>query len=293
MTRVNYKPGEGTVLNYLYILPAVLFVGIFFIASVIMTGYTSFFNWDGFSSMTFTGLENYRIIFRDPNFITSIKNTAIWVGCSIVLSVLIPLIFAILITNSSFLSYFKYIFYLPSALSGTVGATIVGRLMGRYGFPKLLGMMGFKSLEFDWLSTAYVNTFVMIASGVWGGLGLNMILFIVGLRSMPSDPIEAAVIDGANALQKYIKVVLPMLDNIFKVVLLMTMVNTFKVFDGIWVLTMGGPFRSSETLALTMYVESFVRNHMGQGAAVAVVLSVVIIFISYLQLKRSFSREQD
>jgi multiple sugar transport system permease protein len=110
---------------------------------------------------------------------------------------------------------------------------------------------------------------------------------------MPSDPIEAAVIDGANAPQKYIKVILPMLDNIFKVVLLMTMVNTFKVFDGIWVLTMGGPFRSSETLALTMYVESFVRNHMGQGAAVAVVLSVVIIFISYLQLKRSFAREQD
>jgi multiple sugar transport system permease protein len=293
MTRVTHKPGEGAILNYLYILPAALFIGVFFISSVAVTVYTSFFEWDGFSSMTFTGFENYRILFRDPNFITSVKNTCIWVACSLVLSVLIPLIFAILITNSSFLSYFKYVFYLPSALSGTVGATIIGRLMGRYGLPKLLGILGFKSLEFDWISTAHVNTFVMIGSGIWGGLGLNMILFIVGLRSMPKDPIEAAVIDGANALQKYIKVVLPMLDNIFKVVLLMTMVNTFKVFDGIWVLTQGGPFRSSETLALTMYVESFVRNHMGQGAAVAVVLSVVIIFISYFQLRRSFSREQD
>lgn len=173
MNRIDYKPGENTILNYLYILPAVLFIGVFFISSVIMTVYTSFFDWDGFSAMTFTGFENYRIIFRDPNFITSIRNTAVWVGCSIVLSVFIPLAFAILITNSSFLSYFKYVFYLPSALSGTVGATIIGRLMGRYGFPKLLGMLGFKSLEFDWLSTAYVNTFVMIGSGVWGGLGLN------------------------------------------------------------------------------------------------------------------------
>ncbi|MDR0655357.1 MAG: sugar ABC transporter permease [Treponema sp.] len=293
MVSISYKPGEARLSNYLYILPACLFIGLFFITSVIFTIYMSFFEWDGFSSMVFTGLRNYSNIFKDPNFFMSTLNTLIWVGGSLILSVLIPLLFAVLITNSSFFSFFKYLFYLPSALSGAVGAAVIGSLLGKYGIPRLLGMAGFKNLEFDWLSKAYVNTFVMIGSGIWASLGFNMILFIVGLRSIPQDPIEAAAIDGANVFQKYFKVVFPMLGHIFKVVLLHTIVNSFKVFDGIWILTMGGPFRSSETLALTMYVESFVRNRMGQGAAVAIVLSIVIIAISYFQMRNSFSKEQD
>jgi ABC-type sugar transport system permease subunit len=105
MTRVTHKHGEGALLNYLYILPAALFIGVFFISSVAVTVYTSFFEWDGFSSMTFTGFENYRIMFRDPNFITSVKNTCIWVACSLVLSVLIPLIFFFNITATTVISY--------------------------------------------------------------------------------------------------------------------------------------------------------------------------------------------
>lgn len=161
-----------------------------------------------------------------------------------------------------------------------------------YGLPTLLGKMGLTFLAKEWLTMPYVNTFTMIAMGVWGGLGLNMILFIVGLRSMPTDPIEAAIIDGAGTWKKYRYVVFPLLETTFKVVILMTLVNTFKVFDGIWVMTKGGPYRSSETLALTMYIESFIRNDMGYGASVAVVLSIIIVFISYFQMKKSFAADK-
>jgi multiple sugar transport system permease protein len=155
-----------------------------------------------------------------------------------------------------------------------------------------MSSLGFTNLRSEWLAIPYVNTFIMIIMGIWGGLGLNMILFIVGLKNMPQDPIEAAIIDGAGAFKRYWYVVFPMLESTFKVVILMTLVNTFKVFDGIWIMTKGGPFRTSETLALTMYVESFVRNHMGFGASVAVVLSIIIIFISYFQLKKSFTGDK-
>jgi multiple sugar transport system permease protein len=256
------------------------------------TVYVSFFDWDGFSPMVFTGMKNYIEIFKDSNFLQSFVNTLIWVGCALILNCVFPLLFALLITNSSFLSYFKYVFYLPSALAGVVGGLIIKNLLSIYGIPTLMSGLGFENLRSDWLAIPYINTFIMIIMGIWGGLGLNMVLFIVGLRSMSQDPIEAAIIDGAGAFKRYWYVVFPMLEATFKVVILMTLVNTFKVFDGIWIMTKGGPFRTSETLALTMYIESFVRNHMGFGASVAVVLTIIILIISYFQMKKSFAGDK-
>jgi multiple sugar transport system permease protein len=260
--------------------------------STVFTVYVSFFEWDGFSPMVFVGINNYIEIFKDANFVQSFINTLIWVGCALILNCFFPLLFALLITNSSFLSYFKYIFYIPSALAGVVGGLIIRNLLSIHGIPTLLSNLGFTNLRSEWLAIPYVNTFIMIIMGVWGGLGLNMVLFIVGLRSMAQDPIEAAVIDGAGPFKRYWYVVFPMLEATFKVVILMTLVNTFKVFDGIWIMTKGGPFRTSETLALTMYVESFVRNKMGFGSSVAVVLTIIILFISYFQLKKSFAGDK-
>jgi multiple sugar transport system permease protein len=292
MKKNQGQPGAASIFNYAYLLPAVLLITVFFIMSTGFTVYVSFFEWDGFSPMVFTGLKNYIEIFRDSNFLQSFINTLIWVGCALVLNCLFPLLFALLITNSSFLSYFKYVFYLPSALAGVVGGLIIRNLLSIHGIPTLMSSLGFENLRSEWLAIPYVNTFIMIIMGIWSGLGLNMILFIVGLKSMPQDPIEAAVIDGAGAFKRYWYVVFPMLEATFKVVILMTLVNTFKVFDGIWIMTKGGPFRTSETLALTMYVESFVRNHMGFGASVAVVLTIIILVISYFQLKKSFAGDK-
>ncbi|MDR2403672.1 MAG: sugar ABC transporter permease [Spirochaetaceae bacterium] len=292
MKNSHGQSGSAGILNYAYLLPAIILITVFFIMSTGFTIYVSFFEWDGFSPMVFTGIKNYIEIFKDANFLQSFINTLIWVGCALILNCLFPLLFALLITNSSFLSFFKYVFYLPSALAGVVGGLIIRNLLSIHGIPTLMSSLGFENLRSEWLAIPYVNTFIMIIMGVWSGLGLNMILFIVGLRSMAQDPIEAAIIDGAGAFKRYWYVVFPMLETTFKVVILMTLVNTFKVFDGIWIMTKGGPFRTSETLALTMYVESFVRNHMGFGASVAVVLTIIILVISYFQLKKSFAEDK-
>jgi multiple sugar transport system permease protein len=145
------------------------------------------------------------------------------------------------------------------------------------------------SLVGDWLAIPYVNTFIMIGMGLWQGIGLNMILFISGLNHIPASPIEAAAIEGAGTFSMYTKVIFPLLKPTTIVVFLMSLVNSFKIFDSIWVMTKGGPYRSSETLALTMYQESFIRNQFGVGSAVAVVLSVVILIVAYFNLKNTFS----
>lgn len=277
--------------DYLYIAPAVLFVTVFFISSIIYAFKLSFYEWDGFSEMVFVGFDNYLDLFKDKNFMISVTNTIIWVASALVLNMALPLFFAILISQSSWRTGFKNIFYFPSALSGTVGGLIMTSILSIYGLPELMGNLGFTKLVCDWLAIPYVNTFVMIISGVWQGLGLNMLLFISGLNNIDASPVEAAKIEGAGTIQLYTKVIFPLLKPTIVVVLLMSLVNSFKTFDNIWIMTKGGPYRTSETLALTMYEESFIRNNFGRGAAVAIILTIVVVIVSYFNIRNTFKED--
>lgn len=277
--------------EYLYIMPAVLLISVFFISSIVYTVYLSFCNWDGVNSPSIVGITNYLKLFCDPNFIVSVTNTLIWVISSFVTTVLFPLLLAIMITKSSYIKFFTNVFYFPTALSATVGGMIMSMLLSTYGIPYLFGYIGHPEFVKDWLAVPLVNTFIMILTGIWQGIGLNLVLYIAALQNIDISPVESALIDGAGGIRMYTSVIIPMIRPTIIVVLLMSLVNSFKVFDGIWVMTKGGPYRTSETLALTMYKESFVDNHFGTGAAVAVVLTVVILIISYFNLKSTFREE--
>ena len=109
-TRSNQKRKQTYWRDYLYIAPAVAFVGIYFISSIIYSFHLSFFEWDGFSEKVFVGLSNYAALFRDRNFLLSVANTLVWVVCSLVTQVAIPLLFEIMITRSSFMKQFKNVF---------------------------------------------------------------------------------------------------------------------------------------------------------------------------------------
>lgn len=276
---------------YLYILPAVLLVSIFCVYSIIFTTFISFTNWDGMNEMSFVGISNYIAMFRDPNFLTACLNTFIWVIGALVIPVTIPLILAILISKSKFGTTFKNIFYLPNALSPTIAGVIMTILLTMYGLPQIAGILGFENLQTNWLNIPYVNTLIMIVSGAWQGIGINLILFIVGLNNIPKEPIEAAKLDGASGVPLYTKVVLPLLKPTTLIVLLMSLINSFKTFDTIWVMTGGGPYRTSETLAVTMYREAFANNQLGYASAVAIFLSVIVLIISWFFLRDTFKAE--
>jgi ABC-type sugar transport system permease subunit len=274
--------------DYLYLLPALLLVVGFFITSIGYTAVLSFYSWDGISEKIFVGLGNYKDIFNDNNFWISVTNTIYWVVFSLLLNLVLPLFLAILIVNSINAPFFKNIFYFPATLSGTVGGLIMVAMLSTYGIPQLFGLLGFENLVRDWLSVSVANTFVMIFMQTWRGIGVNLLLFIAGLRHIDRAPIEAAQIEGASTGVLYLKVILPALSSTTIVVLLMSLVNSFKVFDIIWIMTKGGPYRSSETLALTMYIESFVKNNYGVGAAVAILLTFIIMIAAYFNLRNTF-----
>lgn len=278
-------------LPYLYVLPAAIMVVGFFITSAIFTLLLSFTEWNGLSEVKFIGLANYVKLFQDEYFIQSLLNTLIWVFSALIIPVIIPLAFAIMIISSRWGSVFKNLFYLPNAISPTIGALIMTSLLSNYGLPKLLEIMGLSETSTYWLGIPYVNTFVMIGASVWQGIGTNLVLLIVGLSNLPSEPIEAARLDGAKGLKLYRYVVLPLLKPTLVIVLLMAIINSFKTFDGIWLMTGGGPYRTSETLAVTMYKETFINNSYGYGSAVATVLSVIVLIISITYLRQTFKED--
>ncbi|MFV0504811.1 MAG: carbohydrate ABC transporter permease [Lachnospirales bacterium] len=277
--------------NYLYVLPAAILVTVFFITSVFYTFYLSFYEWDGFNEKIFVGISNYIEIFNDSNFWLSLGNTLVWVFSAIVVNVAFPLIMAILIINSSRSSLFKNLFYYPATISGTVAGLIMAAMLSAYGLPQIFTLVGKSEWARDVMAIPYLNTMVMILMGTWQGIGLNLLLFISGLRSLDKSPIEAAQVEGASKFKLYQKVVLPALKPTVVVVLLMAIVNSFKVFDSIWVMTKGGPYRTSETLALKMYTESFINSSYGTGSAVAIILTVIILFASYFNLKNTFKKD--
>jgi multiple sugar transport system permease protein len=116
---------------------------------------------------------------------------------------------------------------------------------------------------------------------------------LVGLQNIPREPLEAAMLDGANPVRLFWHITLPLLRPMLTIVVGIALINSFKVFDLIWVMTQGGPYRSSETLAVTMYRESFVSFQLGYGAAIAIVLVVIVMVVSIPYLRTMFRKDAD
>ncbi len=131
----------------------------------------------------------------------------------------------------------------------------------------------------------------MIGAYTWQATGLNMMLFLVGLQGLPHEPIEAAKLDGCGTWRLTTQIVLPMLMPYIVIATLLAVVNGFKVFDLIWVMTQGGPGRTSETLAVTMYREGFILFRLGYSAAIAVIISIAAMVFSYFYMRSVINQE--
>lgn len=277
--------------SYLYLLPAALLVTVLFIYSAVFTIYVSFTDWNGLTAMKFVGLSNYAQIFTDSEYIGAFINTLIWVLATLVLPVGLGLLMALGIQKSRLLSFYQNVFYLPYAFSATTAGVIWAYLLSTNGFSALFDAIGLHQLNIDWLNTPPLNTLAMIVAYTWQSMGTSMVLFLVGLQTIPNEPVEAARIDGATGWLLFRHIIFPLLRPITNVIVLMALVNSFKVFDQIWVMTQGGPYNSSETIAVIMYRQAFVLQHFGPGSAVSVVLSVFVLALSWGYLRSSFRKD--
>ncbi|MEV0408241.1 sugar ABC transporter permease [Actinoallomurus sp. NPDC050550] len=300
MSRVAARPRRrdrrvhGSVRERLYaggfMAPAVLIVGILLIVPFLVTVHRSFYS-DNVQSR-FSGLGNYRLLFTDPVLIRSVENTLLWVTGTLVLPIALGLAIAVMTDAARWTRIVRLAVVIPYAISGSAVAVVWNFVLARNGaLNALLTSLHLGSLAHGWLLNWPGNTLVIIVASTWQSTGVAVILFLVGLQTIPPETIEAASLDGADGWLRFRHIVLPQLRPVMIVVVGISLVNGLKAFDLIWVLTQGGPGRSTETLAASMYQETFGLQRLGAGSAIAVVLTIIVLGASWTYLRRQLQPE--
>ena len=261
-----------------------------FYLPVLYTFYLSFTEYNGLGTPEFVGLDNFAAMFEDSAFLDAVKNTTIWVVGTLVLPVGLGLLVAVLAYGFRGSGWLRLPFLVPYALSGVAVGVIWSFMLGSDGaLTQALQFLNLPGTELRWLQDSPLNTVVMVVAASWQGVGVNALLFTVGLQSIPKEPLEAARIDGATGWRLFSHITWPLLRPSTTVVVGLSIVNGLKTFDIVQAMTQGGPARSSETLALTMYRDTFVNSDYGLGSAVAIFLSVVTVGASIIYLRRQLS----
>jgi multiple sugar transport system permease protein len=252
-----------------------------------VTVFQSFTAFDGLGTPRFDGIANYRELITDSGFLRSMLNTLMWTIGTLILPVALGLVIAVLTNATGWAAWVRYAFVLPYAISGTATAVVWGFILRSDGaLNQALGLVGLENLQTEWLLNWPSNTIVMILAGTWQLVGVAVILFLVGLQTVPPETVEAGTLDGASGFRLFRHIVFPQLRAVTVVVVGISIANSLKVFDLIWLLTAGGPGGASETLAVTMYRQTFVISRYGFGSAIAVVLAVVVVSTSWFYLRR-------
>ena len=247
----------------------------------------SFTDWTfGAPVIAWAGFENYREMLGYPAFWISLKNTLIYVAFTVPASVFLGLGVALLIeSGASLRGFYRAVYFLP------VTATLLAMaFVFQFAFHPTAGIINQTLAALglpttDWLKTPSTALYALGIIGIWQAVGLNMVLFLAGLKAIPQDLYEAAAMDGAdNAWERFRRVTWPMLGPATVFVVSITAIRSFQVFDTIAVLTQGGPNKSTSVLLFQMYQEGFSFLRSAYAAALACVFLVFVLILTLLQV---------
>lgn len=279
-------------ITFFFLAPALGAIFIFFFIPVIAAFIISFTDFDiytlgNFSTLRFVGFDNYIKLLSDDLFWTALKNTFYFVLVAGPLSIAVSLSAALLLHSklTKFKSLFRLAYFLP-VITTLVAVAIVWRFIYHPNFGILnyfLGLVGVNPI--DWLGDPFWAMPSIIIMAVWKNFGYNMIIFIAGLQNIPEDLYEAADIEGANGLQKFINITLPMLAPTTIFVSIITMIGYFQLFAEPYVMTQGGPLNKTLSIVQYMYQEGFRWWNMGYSASIAFVLFIIIFIGTLIQFK--------
>jgi multiple sugar transport system permease protein len=280
-----------------FLAPALGLIGVFFAVPVVGALVLSFTDFDLYSigdptALRLVGLRNYAELLSDPIFWVALRNTLFFVVVGGPLSVVTSLAAALLLNAPlvRWRSAFRTVFFAP-VVTTLVAVAIVWRylLHPTYGLiDHALIRLGLPAV--DWLGDPRWSMPAIVLLAVWKNFGYNMVIFIAGLQSIPEELYEAAHLDGAGAWQRFRHVTLPMLGPTFLFVGITTMLGNFQLFSEPYVMTQGGPLRSTTTVMLLMYEQGFKWWRMGYAAAIAFSLFLVMLAVTWIQLRAGRER---
>ncbi|WP_166876018.1 carbohydrate ABC transporter permease [Salinibacterium sp. ZJ450] len=260
-----------------FIVPALLLLAIGLIYPVVRTTVLSF----GSGAGDFIGLDNFAWAFTQPAGLISLRNTIIWVILVPLISTIVGLAYAVFIDKSRGEKYYKALVFMPMAIS-FVGAGIIWRFVYEYRAPgndqigllnQIVVWLGGEPMR--WLQEAPWNTFFLIVVMIWVQTGFAMVVLSASIKGVPTEQLEAAELDGTNPWQRFIHVTLPGIRGTLVVVVTTISIATLKIFDIVRTMTAGN-FETS-VVANEMYTQAFRAGEAGRGAALAVILMIMVL----------------
>ena len=292
------KLQRNKIYPYLYILPVVPFVLAYFFYPSIFSFILSFTSWSGIKlgKINFIGIDNFIRLFEDRIFLIALRNTILFVVLTIIIQNILGFVYAYLLHygNIKGSKIWRSIIFFPVVLAPVIVALIWRIILSREGMiNQILGIIGLEVLQTSWLGNAVTPIFMVILVNAWQNTGYNMVLFHAGLRTIPDELIEAAKIDGATIFQIIRRIIFPLLTPIITVILVLSVIGGFKVFDVVYALTRGGPANLSEVISTYMFYSAFSvkgPGDYGYASSIAIFLTLIIFVLSYLRIR--FTREE-
>ena len=275
-----------------FLLPSLLGCAVFIFLPSLFSFLLSFTSWDLLSNIKFLGFENYIELFQTAEFYIVLKNTIIYAIAVTLFGTIIPFVLASVI-NSKIrgANAFKTMYFLPF-----VTPMIVIAMVWQWIFDPNIGFVNIllKS-NVQWLYDVDLALPVIILISVWKLIGYNMVIFLSGFAGLSDSVYEAARIDGANPIQTFFKITVPMMSPTIFFVVLITTISSFQVFDLIYLMTQGGPNNSTNVLVYWLYKNAFELFNIGKASAIAYVLFLFILILTIIQwkLKKNWVENED
>lgn len=306
----NPLAAEDAIAGWVFVLPAMIIFLTFIFGPILYVFWISLHQWSVIvPEKPFVGLDNYRTIFKgNQDFNIALRNT-VWYALGVVpAQTILGLVLAVLANRKiRGKSFFRTAFYFPSISSSVVISIIflvmyaqngfINFFLRKFGLPTprppwlsnpkgviemALGGVGIDHV-WSWLEGPSVALLSIMMLNVWTTMGTMMVIFLAGLQDVPGDVYEAASLDGASRGRMFRDITVPLLKPVILFVLTVGLIGTFQVFDQVWVMTSGGPAKTTTTLAYLVYLEGFQNFSMGYAASIAVVLFFIIFAIFLIQ----------
>ena len=276
----------GTAYGFLS-LPLLLFL-VFLVLPLLATIGLSLFRWDTFSAPVFVGLGNFRDMAHDADVRQAFLNTLLFTVATVVLHLVLAVLLALAINRavSRVLRYFLRTAYFFPLLISAGAASLIWLYMvdPSFGFVDYyLGKLGFDHPP-NWLLDQHTALGVLVLFDVWRTLGFTMVIVLAGLQSIPTSLYEAARVDGASAWRQFRHVTVPMASPTLLFASITSFIGAFQIFDPMYIMTQGGPGNRTLSVVMEIYNSAFRDFRIGYGSAIAVVVAVVIVLVSFLQL---------
>jgi multiple sugar transport system permease protein len=279
--KINFKEAFW---GYLFIAPGLLGILVFFLFPVLSGLGISFTKWGILNQPVFIGLDNYIQMTHDKLLFQVLGNTFYYMGVSVPLNSILALLLALALNQKiKGLSIFRTAFYMP-VVSATIAVSMVWMWLfdSNYGLINLgLTFIGLDPVQ--WLTNPHTAMPAIIIVSVWKSVGWNMIIFLAALQDVPVELIDAARVDGANKIQQFLGITLPLISPAIFFTTIMGVIGSFQGFDLVYAMTHGGPARATTVIGYYIWQVAFSHSKMGYGAAISYFLFFMILVVTLIQ----------